>query len=132
MQAGLSWGQIFTGVLLWSIIMMLPVLITYFNVTNPLVSSAMLTMLYPVAIAILTRKGSFWVSYPVIMGASACSLFTWIILSVTKVTDPNVITFVPVSAFIFGMIVLSTQLDMYGSNAVKGGGGGGNMGMGGF
>jgi hypothetical protein len=125
MQAGLSWGQIFTGVLLWSIIMMLPVLITYFNQTNPLVSSAMLTILYPVAIAILTRKGSFWVSYPVIMGASACALFVWIILSSTGVKDANVITFVPVSAFIFGMLVLSTQIDMYGSNALGGGGGGG-------
>lgn len=119
MQDGLSWGQVFTGVLLWSIVMMMPVLITYFNTTNPLVSSAMLTMLYPVALSILTRKGSFWVSYPVIMGASACSLFTWIILSVTKVTDPNVITFVPVSAFIFGMIILSATIDMYGSNAIK-------------
>ena len=125
MQAGLSWGQVFTGVLLWSIIMMLPVLITYFNKTNPLVSSAMLTMLYPIAIAILTRKGSFWVSYPVIMGASACALFTWIILSTTGVQDANVITFVPVSAFIFGMIVLSSQIDMYGPNALGGGGGGG-------
>jgi hypothetical protein len=119
MQPGLSWGQIFTGVLLWSIIMMMPVLITYFKESNPLVSSAMLTMLYPIAISILTRKGSFWVSYPVIMGASACSLFTWIILSVTKVSNPDVITFVPVSAFIFGMIVLSSTLDMYGANAVK-------------
>ena len=128
MQPGLSWGQLFVGVMLWTIIMMLPVLITFFNKTNPLVSSAILTVLYPIAIAILCRKGSFWVSYPVIMGASVASLFMWIILSAAKVTDPNVITFVPVSTFIFAMIVLSTQLDMYNSAVVTGGGGG----MGGY
>ena len=128
MQPGLSWGQLFVGVMLWTIIMMLPVLITFFNKTNPLVSSAILTVLYPIAIAILCRKGSFWVSYPVIMGASVASLFMWIILSAAKVSDPNVITFVPVSTFIFAMIVLSTQLDMYNSAVVTGGGGG----MGGY
>jgi hypothetical protein len=80
----------------------------------------MLTILYPVTIAILTRKGSFWVSYPVIMGASACALFVWIILSTTGVRDANVITFVPVSSFILGMIVFSTQMDMYGPNALGG------------
>ena len=128
MQPGLSWGQLFVGVMLWTIIMMLPVLITFFNKTNPLVSSAILTVLYPITIAILCRKGSFWVSYPVIMGASVASLFMWIILSAAKVTDPNVITFVPVSTFIFAMIVLSTQLDMYNSAVVTGGGGG----MGGY
>jgi hypothetical protein len=127
MQAGLSWGQIFTGVLMWSIIMMMPVLITYFNKTNPLVSSALLTMMYPIAIAILIRQGSVWVSYPIIMGASACALFTWIILSSTGVKSNDVITFVPVSAFIFGMIVLSSQLEMYGPNAMGGGGGGGGF-----
>ena len=128
MQPGLSWGQLFVGVMLWTIIMMLPVLITFFNKTNPLVSSAILTVLYPIAIAILCRKGSFWVSYPVIMGASVASLFMWIILSAAKVTDPNVILFVPVSTFIFAMTVLSTQLDMYNSSVVTGGGGG----MGGY
>lgn len=115
MQPGLSLGQLFTGVLLWTIIMMIPVLITFFNKTNPLVSSAILTVLYPVAIAIMCRKGSFWVSYPVIMGASVASLFMWIILSAAKVQNPNVITFVPVSTFIFAMIVLSTQINMYNS-----------------
>jgi hypothetical protein len=120
MQPGLSWGQLFVGVLLWTIIMMLPVLITFFNKTNPLVSSAILTVLYPIAIAILCRKGSFWVSYPVIMGASVASLFMWIILTAAKVSDANVITFVPVSTFIFAMIVLSTQLDMYNSSVTGG------------
>ena len=120
MQPGLSWGQLFVGVLLWTIIMMLPVLITFFHKTNPLVSSAILTVLYPIAIAILCRKGSFWVSYPVIMGASVASLFMWIILTAAKVSDANVITFVPVSTFIFAMIVLSTQLDMYNSSVTGG------------
>jgi hypothetical protein len=31
------------------------------------------------------------------------------------VQNPNVITFVPVSTFIFAMIVLSTQINMYNS-----------------
>jgi hypothetical protein len=57
------------------------------------------------------------------MGASVASLFMWIILTAAKVTDANVITFVPVSTFIFAMIVLSTQLDMYNSSVVTGGGG---------
>jgi hypothetical protein len=123
-----SWGSIFTGVFLWSIIMMLPVLIMYFYNSNPLVSSALLTVLYPVVLSIMARRVEFWVSYPVIMGAAVCSLFTWIILSASGVSNKDVIMFVPVCAFVFGMLVLGSQLDMYGPNAVRSGGGGGGYG----
>ena len=120
-----AWSNIFTGAFLWSIIMMLPVLIVYFYNSLPLVSSALLTVLYPVALSILSRRGEFWVSYPVVMGASVCALFMWIILSATGVTNKDVIMFVPVSTFIFGMLVLGSQMDMYGPEVAGGGGGGG-------
>lgn len=131
MQPNLTWGNIFTGVLMWSVIMMLPVLISYFQKSNPLVSSALLTIVYPLAIAVMTRRPSFWISFPVIAGAAACSLLTWIILTSTGVTNGDVFVFVPVSAFIFGMIVLSANIDMYEQSFIKtnNGGGRGNYGI---
>ena len=112
-----SWGQLFTGVLLWSIVMLIPALISYFQPINPMVATLLLTTFYPVAISYLSRSGNFWISTRVIIAASGVALTMSLLLTyVGKVTDKSITTFVPMSTFILALAVLSTRMNMYNSN----------------
>ena len=112
-----SWGQLFVGVLLWSIVMLLPPLIAYFQPINPMVATLLLTTFYPVVISFMSRSGRFWISTKIILAASAIALTMSLLLTyVVKTNNKNILTFVPMSTFIFALAVLSTQMDMYNSN----------------
>jgi hypothetical protein len=100
---------------MWSIIMLMPSLISYFQVTNPFVATVLLTSLYPISISVLTRRPNFWVSPTVIMAAAAVALMVSIALDYIFKSQ-NVNRFVPVVVFVVALTLLSTQLDMYGSN----------------
>ena len=107
--------QLFVGVLMWSIIMLMPSLISYFQDTNPFVATALLTTLYPISISVLSRRPNFWVSPTVIMLAAVASLMVSIAADYIFKSQ-NVSRFVPVVVFVVVLTLLSTQIDMYGSN----------------
>ena len=107
-------GSWYISILLWSIIMLLPTMITYFETLNPVVSSLLLTTFYPVALTFITRNGYFWVSTNIIVAASAIALISSLILIYAiKTTNKNITTFVPISTFILALGILSTQMTMY-------------------
>lgn len=113
-----SWGQLFIGVLLWSLVMLVPFFISYYQTINPAVSVALLTTVYPALIAYLSRRGSFWISYEVILISAVIALVTGLFLIyVVKSKSTLIVDLVPILAFILSLAGLSTQLDMYGSNA---------------
>lgn len=115
-----SMGQLFIGVLMWTIVMIMPSLISYFQTINPVVSLVLLTSLYPTILSHLARSGNFWISYKVIMFASliavAISLF---LLYVLKVSNPTILSTVPVGVFILALTGFSTTFDMYNSNILS-------------
>jgi hypothetical protein len=109
--------QLFVGVLMWSVIMLMPSLISYFQDTNPLVATALLTTLYPISLSFLSRRPNFWVSPTVIMLAAVCSLFVSAAMDYLFVSkNVNVDRFVPIVVFVVALTILSTQIDMYGTN----------------
>lgn len=115
-----TWTQWFIGILLWSIIMLLPVLITYFHKINPMISTLLLTTFYPVAVAFMTRNGYFWISTNIILAAASIALtMSLILIYAIKTTDTNIVTFVPMAAFILTLGILSTQMNMYNKNAMN-------------
>ena len=115
-----SWGQLFIGVLLWTLAMLMPILISYFQTTNTVVSLFLLTTLYPTLLSHLCRYGSFWISYQVLMAASAISLAVALFLIyILKTKSQTVLNVVPLSVFILALGLLSTRIDMYGSNVTS-------------
>jgi hypothetical protein len=113
-----SMSQLFIGVLMWSLVMALPSLISYFKDTNPTLSLILLTSLYPTILAHLSRSGSFWVSYPVIMISSAIALtISLALVYLFKTKNTIVLTTVPIVTFAVAMGLLSTKMNMY-NNAV--------------
>ena len=112
-----SWSQLFIGVLLWTIMMLIPVFINFFQVSHPVVSAALLTTLYPVILTYLVRYNRFWVSPTVIILSSMCALLTSLALNYGfKTKNTDVLTFVPVAVFVVALAGISTQMDMYGPN----------------
>ena len=115
-----SMGQLFIGVLMWTFVMLMPSLISYYKDSNPTVSLILLTSLYPIILSYLSRSGSFWVSYPVIMISSAIALaISLTLVYVFKVTNGIVLTTVPIVTFAVAMGLLSTQMDMYNSSVTS-------------
>lgn len=111
-------SQLFIGVLMWSLVMALPSLISYFKDTNPTLSLILLTSLYPTILAHLSRSGSFWVSYPVIMISSAIALtISLALVYLIKTKNTIVLTTVPIVTFAVAMGLLSTKMNMY-NNAI--------------
>ena len=107
-------GQLFIGVLMWTFVMLMPSLISYYKDINPTVSLVLLTSLYPTILSHLSRSGSFWVSYPVIMISSAIALtISLALVYLFKVTNSMVLTTVPIVTFAVAMGLLSTQMNMY-------------------
>ena len=102
---------------MWTFVMLMPSLISYYKDTNPTVSLILLTSLYPTVLSYVSRSGSFWVSYPVIMISSAIALtISLALVYVFKVTNSIVLTIVPIVTFAVAMGLLSTQMDMYNSS----------------
>jgi len=116
-----SFGQMFIGVLMWTVVMLMPSLISYFKTVNQTVSLVLLTTVYPTILAYLSRNGSFWISYPVIMLSSIAALGISLILNSTLgkgKTNEIILTMVPIGTFAFTMVILSTNfMNMY-NNAV--------------
>jgi hypothetical protein len=97
--------------------MLMPSLISYYKDTNPTVSLILLTSLYPTILSHLSRSGSFWISYPVIMISSAIALsISLALVYLFKVTNSIVLTIVPIVTFAVAMGLLSTQMNMYNSS----------------
>ena len=112
-----SWPQLFTGVLMWTVVMILPTLIMYFKTSNPSISAALLLVLYPAVISFMARHSSFWVSPYVIMFAIISSYILYMVLSSGfGVKDSNALSFAPLGMFVFVLGFMSTQVDMYGPN----------------
>jgi hypothetical protein len=112
--------NIFISVLMWSVAMLLPVLITYYNKVNPAVSAVLLTVLYPILLSFLSRRASFWVTSTVVMLASIVSLITSLVITyVIKAKSPLVITGVPILFFIIALAGISTQMQMYNANMIN-------------
>jgi len=115
-----SWGQLFIGVLLWTLAMLMPILISYYQTENPVVSLFLLTTLYPTLISHLCRYGSFWISYQVLMAASAISLAVALFLIyVTQTKNQVILNVIPLTVFILALGVFSMQFNMYGSNVTS-------------
>jgi hypothetical protein len=112
-------GQLFIGVLMWTIVMIMPSLISYFKTVNPTISLVLLTTVYPTILAYLSRSGSFWVSYPVIMISSVAALIISLALVyIFKTKNEIILTTVPITTFALTMVLLSTNfMNMY-NNAV--------------
>ena len=112
-------SQMFIGILMWSIVMLMPSLITYFKTINPVVSLLLLTMLYPLLLSFLSRSGNFWISYPVIMISSVIAVcMSLILIYAFKTTNQAVLSFVPIATFIVALTGLSSTMDMYGANVI--------------
>ena len=115
-----SWGQLIIGSFFWTIVMLLPVFIARYQTVNPLISAVLLTVIYPATISLLSRRGNFWVSYNVIMIASAFALISSLIIQYgTKQTGPVINTVIPVSVFIIALMTISTQLNMYNNRVIN-------------
>ena len=98
-------GQLFIGVLMWTFVMILPSLISYYKDVNPTISLILLTSLYPTILAHLSRSGSFWVSYPVIMISSAIALtISLALVYLFKTKNTIVLTMVPIATFAIAKI----------------------------
>ena len=114
-----SWGQLFIGVLMWTLVMMMPNLIAYFKTVNPTVSLVLLTTLYPTILSHLSRQGSFWISYPVLMFSSAIALsISLVLIYLIKVKNEIVLSVVPLAVFCLALAFLSSKMDMYNSSVV--------------
>ena len=115
-----SMYQLFIGVLMWTIVMIMPPLIAHYKNANPVIATALLTTLYPISISFLSRRGSFWLSPNVIMLASVAALIVSLGIRYTlNINNDSANTWVPISIFILAVAGLSTQIDMYNSNVYK-------------
>lgn len=65
------------GVAMWMLVMVIPLLMIYVN--NVEVRTSILVLVYPNLIALLARNGRFWISQPLMFGASLAA-FTLLML----------------------------------------------------
>jgi len=115
-----TWGQLFIGVLMWTLVMLLPNLISYFKTANPTVSVILLTTLYPTILSHLSRQGSFWISYPVLMYSSAIALvISLVLIYLVKTKNETVLSVVPLVVFCASLTFLSSKINMYNNSVIN-------------
>ena len=110
--------DIFVGILLWALAMILPLLIIFVN--NGEFKAALLTLVYPNLIAFLSREGRFWVSSKVIAGASIVAFLLSLLLRLNPTVkkafdDPNSNKTVSASVLSVIIFVFFVIIGAYGS-----------------
>ena len=112
--------QLFIGVFMWTVVMLMPYLINYLSASNPAVAQGLLVVVYPAVISFMARHSSFWVSPYVIMISIIASYAMYMILTLAfKTKDNNQLTWWPLAIFIAVLAIASSQIDMYGPNVVR-------------
>lgn len=111
-------GDIFLGILLWALVMVIPLLILY--VKNGEVKAALLTLVYPNLLSYLAREGRFWISYKAIAGASIIAFLLSLVLrmnsSVQKaLDDPTNNKAVSASVLAVLLLIFFVVIGVYGT-----------------
>jgi cytochrome b561 len=111
-------GDIFLGILMWSLVMILPLLILY--VKNGEVKAALLTLVYPNLLSYLAREGRFWISYKAIAGASIIAFLLSLVLRMNSTVqkaldDPTNNQAVSASVLAILLFVFFVVIAVYGS-----------------
>jgi hypothetical protein len=115
-----TYFDLFLGVFLWTIVMLIPLLISYFKTDNPVVSLFLLTTLYPNMLSYLTRNGRFWVTHTVLYIASVAALAVGLFLYFVLKPKSDFVTYgIPLFIFVLAMGGASTIFNMYNSNVLS-------------
>jgi len=110
--------QLLIGVLLWTSVMVMPPLISFGQNYNPMLGSILLTTVYPLTLSYFSRRSSFFVSPLVIVLSSLSSLLISLIVH-EFTTNEKIMVTTQIIAFVLTLIILSTQIDMYGANVTN-------------